>query len=172
MTKAMADAPETSAPQRASESLDLYWVPLGAGAAVVRSFGRLYERVAAAIRRRPRCDLYHSALVATTGDGRVFIEMAPEFDNRGHADRGVVATGAVGLKALYRFRVFRYCRPPRASHREAFAPAAVFGDRPADSGLRMSTDTSPGNGADVGCGPADNRVRLTTVSTNGRAPPN
>jgi hypothetical protein len=38
----------------------------------------------------------------------VFVETAPELDDRGHADRGVVATGAVGAAWLRRFRVFRY----------------------------------------------------------------
>ena len=44
--------------------VDLYWIPLGAGAggAVVRWSGRLYEAVAAALARRPRCNLFHSAL--------------------------------------------------------------------------------------------------------------
>ena len=88
--------------------LDLYWIPLGAGARVVRISGKIYETVAAALKRRQRCDLYHSALVATLPDACVFIEMAPVFDDRGEPDRGVVAEGAVGSRLLGRFRVFRY----------------------------------------------------------------
>lgn len=88
--------------------LDLYWIPLGAGARVVRISGKVYETVAAALKRRQRCDLYHSALVATMPDACVFIEMAPVFDDRGEPDRGVVAEGAVGSRLLGRFRVFRY----------------------------------------------------------------
>ena len=88
--------------------LDLYWIPLGAGERVVRTSGRIYERVVAlAARRRPR-RLYHSALVATTEDGRVMIEMAPQPDDRGRSDRGVVAEGAVGSRWLRPIRVFRY----------------------------------------------------------------
>jgi len=88
--------------------LELYWIPLGAGARVVRASGRIYEAIAASVRRRPRCDLYHSALVATVGDVPVYIEMAPVFDDRGRPDRGVVAHGPVGSHLLGRFRMFRY----------------------------------------------------------------
>ena len=74
----------------------------------MRTSGRIYERlVALAARRRPR-RLYHSALVATTEDGRVMIEMAPQPDDRGRSDRGVVAEGAVGSRWLRPIRVFRY----------------------------------------------------------------
>lgn len=88
-------------------SLDLYWVPLGAGQRVVRTSGRMYEALVAVTRHRARRDLYHSALVAHTEEGRYCIEMAPIPDGLG-ASRGVVAGGPVGLKALGRFRVFRY----------------------------------------------------------------
>jgi hypothetical protein len=47
-----------------SDHVDLYWIPLGAGAggALVRWSGRLYETMAAARERRPRRNLFHSAL--------------------------------------------------------------------------------------------------------------
>jgi hypothetical protein len=90
-----------------SPGIDLYWVPLGAGARVVRSSGKVYEALAAAASHRRRQDLYHSALVAHTADGRYCIEMAPVRDALGTA-RGVVAEGPVGTKRLARFRVFRY----------------------------------------------------------------
>jgi hypothetical protein len=88
--------------------IDLSWIPLGAGARVVRISGGVYERLVALAGRRPRQDLYHSALVATTEHGRVVIEVAPEPDGRGRHDRGVVAGGAVGSRWLGRLRVFRY----------------------------------------------------------------
>ncbi len=88
--------------------LDLYWIPLGAGAHVVRTSGKVYERIVAFTARRRPCDLYHSALIATAARERVVIEMAPVFDDRGHTDRGVVAEGAVGSRSLARWRVFRY----------------------------------------------------------------
>lgn len=91
-----------------SPGLDLYWIPLGAGQRVVRTSGRIYERLVALGARRPRRDLYHSALVATTAQGRVAIEMAPQPDDGGRSHRGVVAEGAVGSRWLGRLRVFRY----------------------------------------------------------------
>lgn len=105
--------PTVSADQRFSPDpggpgIRLHWIPLGAGARVVRRSGRIYEFLAAAIGGRPRCDLYHSALVLTSGDGTCSIEMAPTPDANGRAERGVVASGSVGLRWLGRFRIFRY----------------------------------------------------------------
>lgn len=88
--------------------LDLYWIPLGAGAHVVRISGGAYELIAALAHRRPRCDLYHSALVATTADGSYVIEMAPISDEHGRRDRGAVSEGPVGMRWIGRWRVFRY----------------------------------------------------------------
>ncbi|MCU1450323.1 MAG: hypothetical protein JWP02_2493 [Acidimicrobiales bacterium] len=87
--------------------LDLYWIPLGAGANVVRVSGRIFEALSAFLHRRPRRDLYHSALVAVTTDGTFAIEMTPVPDSRGDK-RGVVAEGPVGTKSAGRLRVFRY----------------------------------------------------------------
>jgi hypothetical protein len=90
------------------DGVDLYWIPLGAGAggAVVRWSGRLYETVAAPLARRPRCDLYHSALAVRGRGDTATIEMAPVWTKRG--DRGVVAEGPVGARFLGRSRLFRY----------------------------------------------------------------
>ena len=44
-------------------AVDLYWIPLGAGGHYVRYNGRIFEAVEAARTHRPRCDLYHAALV-------------------------------------------------------------------------------------------------------------
>ncbi len=44
--------------------VDLYWLPLGAGGHFVQLNGRVYEACDAAIHRRSRYDLYHSALEA------------------------------------------------------------------------------------------------------------
>ncbi len=46
-------------------AIDLYWIPLGAGAQIVKASGMVYEWFAAKIQRRHRCALYHSALVVT-----------------------------------------------------------------------------------------------------------
>lgn len=88
-------------------SLDLYWIPLGAGASVVRVNGVAYEALAAAVQRRPRCGLYHSALEIVLPDGRFMVEMTPVPDAHGHG-RGVVAEGPVGMRAAGRLRMFRY----------------------------------------------------------------
>lgn len=90
-----------------SGAVDLYWIPLGAGGHSVRFNGRVFEAVVAARQRRPRCDLYHAALVAELGGHRYAIEVAPSWD-RDEAGRGVVATGAVGHRHLGRLRLFRY----------------------------------------------------------------
>jgi hypothetical protein len=86
--------------------IDLYWLPLGAGGHSVRLNGIVFEAVAATLQRRPRLDLYHSALEVTTPDGRWVIEQAPAW--REGAERGVVAEGAVGLRAAGRLKLFRY----------------------------------------------------------------
>ena len=88
--------------------IDLYWIPLGAGARVVRASGRTFEALSAFVHRRPRCDLYHSALVAVTAEGSFGIEMAPIPDDLGARARGVVSEGPVGARAAGRVRLFRY----------------------------------------------------------------
>jgi hypothetical protein len=103
----------TTAPTPASNvptvpGVYLYWIPLGAGAQVVRLSGRTFEALCALLQRRPRRALYHSALVAVTTDAPFMIEMTPVTGSRGQEDRGVVAEGAVGTRWARRFRLFRY----------------------------------------------------------------
>ena len=88
-------------------SVDLYWLPLGAGGHSVRLNGRVFEAVAAGLERRPRCDLYHSALEVRVPEGRFVIEQAPVRDGNGFK-RGVAAEGAVGSRWAGRLRIFRY----------------------------------------------------------------
>jgi hypothetical protein len=80
---------------------------LGAGGHVVRLNGKVYEAIKAFLEHRPRCDLYHSALVVVVPEGRSVIESAPIPDHRGR-ERGVVAEGPVGTRWAGRFRLFRY----------------------------------------------------------------
>jgi hypothetical protein len=87
-------------------SVDLYWLPLGAGGHSVRLNGQVFEFLAARLQRRPPCDLYHSALVVRVPEGRFVIESAPML--RGDSERGVVAGGPVGTQLAGRFRIFRY----------------------------------------------------------------
>jgi len=88
-------------------SVDLYWLPLGAGGHFVRLNGRVFEAVAARVERRDACDLYHSALEVQVPEGRFVIEQAPIPDGNGR-QRGVVAEGAVGSRWARRLRLFRY----------------------------------------------------------------
>jgi hypothetical protein len=88
-------------------TVDLYWLPLGAGGHFVRLNGRLYEALAARLQGRLACDLYHSALQVELPEGTFVIEQAPVHDWSGK-DRGVVAEGAVGTLWAGRFRIFRY----------------------------------------------------------------
>jgi len=88
-------------------TVELLWIPLGAGQHIVRLSGRAFEALTAFVRRRPACELYHSALVVTDAGGRSVIEMTPVPDRYGER-RGVVAVGAVGSRLLGRLPVFRY----------------------------------------------------------------
>ncbi len=88
-------------------SVDLYWIPLGAGQHVVRLSGQLFEAISARLQRRPSSALYHSALVVTAPEGRFIIEQTPVVDLHGER-RGVVVEGPVGSRLAGRFRLFRY----------------------------------------------------------------
>lgn len=87
--------------------IDLFWLPLGAGGHSVRVNGLVFEAAAALVARRERRDLYHSALEVRVPEGRYVIEMTPAWSHDGPG-RGVVAEGAVGLRAAGRLRLFRY----------------------------------------------------------------
>jgi hypothetical protein len=88
-------------------AVDLYWIPLGAGGHCVALNGRVFEAIDAAHRRRPRCALYHAALIVTHDGEPYTIELAPAWGTKEPA-RGVVRTGAVGSRQLGRCRLFRY----------------------------------------------------------------
>ena len=90
-----------------SASVDLYWLPLGAGGHFVRLNGRLYEAGAALRARLRPSALYHSALKVHLDGDRYVIEMAPVW-NEHTPGRGVVAEGAVGSRLAGRWRLFRY----------------------------------------------------------------
>jgi hypothetical protein len=90
----------------APAGIDVYWLPLGAGGHSVRLNGKVYEAAVAFLKRRGRRDLYHSALEVRTPQGRFVIEQAPAW--RQASERGVVAEGPVGARALGRLPLFRY----------------------------------------------------------------
>jgi hypothetical protein len=105
--RVVTDDPRDRDPSELCGTVDLYWIPLGAGAHVVRISGKVFEAISALVQRRGRCDLYHSALVISLPEGRFVIEQAPIPDVHGET-RGVVAEGPVGMRWAGRFRVFRY----------------------------------------------------------------
>lgn len=84
-----------------SPGLDLYWIPIGAGADLVRIGGFSFQR-------RAHSDIYHSALTARTGETIFTIEMSPVPAGRGQQDRGVVSRGPVGSRRAPRLRIFEY----------------------------------------------------------------
>jgi hypothetical protein len=97
----------TDGSRRCTSTVQVLWIPLGAGQHVVRLSGLAFEALSACFQRRRTCELYHSALVVTAPDGRWVIEMTPIADEHGD-QRGVVAEGAVGWACLGTFRTFRY----------------------------------------------------------------
>jgi hypothetical protein len=70
-------------------SIDLYWLPLGAGGHFVRLNGRIYEAICALREHRQSCDLYHSALQVHIPEGRFVIEMAWPIPDADCASRGL-----------------------------------------------------------------------------------
>ena len=90
-------------------SVDLYWLPLGAGENThcVRTNGRVFERLSAWAQHRRARALYHAALEVCVGPDRYTIEMTPVWSTDA-PDRGVVCEGPVGLRMLGRWRLFRY----------------------------------------------------------------
>ena len=89
-------------------SVDLYWLPLGAGGHFVRLNGRIYEAIQACLERRRPLDLYHSALEVHVPEGRFVIENAWPIPDADGASRGVVVEGAVGSRLIARLRLLRY----------------------------------------------------------------
>lgn len=73
----------------------------------MRFNGRIFEAIEAWRQHRPRCALYHAALVVELRGDRFTIEIAPS-PNADAASRGVTGTGAVGSRHLGWMRLFRY----------------------------------------------------------------
>jgi hypothetical protein len=115
-------------------AVDLFWLPLGAGGHSVRFNGIVYEAVRSMVERRPRCDLYHTALEILVPRGLVSVEMTPIPNGRSW-ERGVVAEGPVGARWAGRLPIFRYeirswCNGVIPDLREAVAsPVRVTDDR-------------------------------------------
>lgn len=133
-------------PTRDQAGVYLYWIPLGAGAHVVRASGKIYEALSAFVQRRARRRLYHSALVAVVGGRPFVIEMTPVPDDDGPQLRGVVAEGAVGTRWVGRFRVFRYeirCWPDGVIPDLRFAPSSPVRVADEEEDARLVLDLVP-----------------------------
>ena len=122
-------------PEPRIASIDLFWLPLGAGGHSVRLNGKVFEWVAAGLARRERCDLYHSALEVHVPSGRFIVEQAPA--SADGTERGAVATGPVGARSLGRFRLFRY---EVRRWRDGVIPDV---DEAVASPIRLSDDPEP-----------------------------
>ncbi|MEZ5091518.1 hypothetical protein [Nocardioides sp.] len=88
-------------------SVELWWLPLGAGGQCVRVNGLVFEAGSALLGRRTRCDLYHAGLTVSAPAGDYVIEVAPVWSGPA-GSRGSVGEGPVGLRGLGRSRWFRY----------------------------------------------------------------
>lgn len=106
MTEATLEG-EGMGDELAPASVDLFWLPLGAGGHVVRWNGRLYEWWAARRENRTPAALFHCGLMLRLDDITYAVEMGPVW-NVSDADRGVLVEGPVGSRWLGRFRAFRY----------------------------------------------------------------
>jgi hypothetical protein len=104
----LAGAAEPSLPGGASASVELYWLPLGAGGFFVRFNGRVYEAIHARLERRRPLGLYHTALRVRLPEGRYVIENCWPIPDGDGPSRGAVVEGPVGSRWMGRWRVFRY----------------------------------------------------------------
>jgi hypothetical protein len=91
-----------------SSSIDLYWLPLGAGGHFVRLNGRIYEAIRARAEHRQPLDLYHSALEVTSAGKRFVVENCWPIPDADGSRRGVVVEGPVWDRRLGHLRPFRY----------------------------------------------------------------
>ena len=96
------------APAGSTASIELYWLPLGAGGWFVRLNGRIWEAVHARLERRRPLDLYHTALVVRVPEGRFVVENCWPIPDADGPTRGVAVDGPVGSRRIGRWRVFRY----------------------------------------------------------------
>lgn len=96
MTTAVSVAAAGMTVRRAAfdQTLDLYWLPLGAGGRSVRLNGRVFEAIEAFRDRRPQCELYHAGLEVHSDGARFVVEFAPV-----PKEEGGVETAASSSKA-------------------------------------------------------------------------
>ncbi|WP_404320618.1 hypothetical protein [Arthrobacter luteolus] len=85
----------------------LWWLPVGAGGHLVIHTSRWWELWRSVRERRHPRPLFHAALEVAADGSTYAIEMTPSW-GQGRSERGVVAEGPVGLRALGRLKLFRY----------------------------------------------------------------
>jgi hypothetical protein len=130
------DTPEPRfAPAASQASVELYWLPLGAGGWFVRLNGRIWEVIHARLEHRRPLDLYHTALIVRVPEGRFVVENCWPIPNADGLARGVLVEGPVGSRHLGRWRVFRYevrCWPEGviADAGDATASSQLLSDDP------------------------------------------
>ncbi len=113
--------------------IDLYWVPIRARGSVVRLSSTSYETIDALVARRPRCELFHSALRVRLPQRSVIIEMTHLA--RDDDERGVIAEGPVALRGAGRFGILRY-------EVRCWLDGEVRAD-PAASPIHLTSDATP-----------------------------
>lgn len=86
-------------------SLDLLWIPVGAGTRFQRASLVLYEAAAAALSRRPRVALVHAGIKLRFEGKRYTFELMPAPPGPNHDGE---VTGPVGVRGADRLRLFRY----------------------------------------------------------------
>ena len=105
---------------------ELYWLPLGAGGQSVRLKGRAYEALVAALQRRSRCDLYHSALVVYVPPGRFVIEQTrSRTGEAASAASSAKARSAAAWYSAYGSSATRFDAGRTASSRTSTRPSKV-----------------------------------------------
>ena len=123
-------APPQPPPEPRRSSIDLYWIPLGAGGnGFVRGNGRMYEAGKARLEKRRPLALLHTALAVETERGRFVVENAWPSPDAETGARGVVLEGPVFSRRLARFRPIRYEVRVWRNGVIADAAAAVGGPR-------------------------------------------
>ena len=126
----------------------------------MRLNGRVFEAVVALGERRPRYDLYHSALTVRLEEGAYAVEMGPERRDAGAAN-GMVAGGAVGSRLLRRLEDLPVRDPLRAGRRHPGPRRGRGRPAPADRRRRgRAAAARPGGPcADAGMGARPARDR-------------
>lgn len=92
---------------RVGASITLLWIPLGAGAHVVRASGAAYEWLIARRELRRTQALFHAALEVRADGRRWTVELAPEVGSQAPPE-AIAMRGPVGVPCAGRSKLFSY----------------------------------------------------------------